>query len=270
MRYRLIKNDKADRPARAKSARGAGFAWFADGSGRRIARHALSALMVLILLMNSFAFAVDDSLEFAGLTTEYDDEIESNAYDGDAEVDLNDGAVDPDVASVDGLDLTLPDDGSAVVTEVNDIRTLTYKLGKKQREIMLSDLMMAFDPPVDMMFVEMVTVLGDMNEDAEPVETPEPTEVPEDYVPEEDPNEELLCVEPLVDDRGRIYDYRITTLKDFDVAGLAVYTEDDMYIIRLTDGKAPEPTPAPTAAPCRQAGCLTGTRPGISAKASIS
>ena len=73
MLNRLNERKMTNGSPRNKTARRARFAVFAGGAGRRFARHLLSAVLVLILLMNTFAFAADDFPEAGGLWIEGDD-----------------------------------------------------------------------------------------------------------------------------------------------------------------------------------------------------
>ena len=204
MRYRMTENGKLQRLAQPNGARQPGAILPGGRSkrrfGKRFARHLLSAFLVLNMLLNSLSFPTLAEDLPMGLSEDAVPELE-NVTLGEELINLN------------------------PVSDVT-LNVFAYELnGEKQ--VLLSSIINEANLPINLKKVEMVAVLG-----ADMVVMPEENqEVPAEW----------LYIEPvkvLVDDVERD-DYSISVLADFVEAGFSVYTENSMYIIKLTNMIAP-------------------------------
>lgn len=121
--------------------------------------------------------------------------------------------VEEDVAALDEFEIGLSGEEA---THTGGPKTYTYEL-EGEKELMLSDILKAIKLDISLKKIVEVTVLGSMEEDVT-------------YLPGTDrAPTELLSVTRLEND------YRVTVLQGFDEAGIAVYTDDGMFVIRFID-----------------------------------
>ncbi|MBQ8080330.1 MAG: hypothetical protein IJ240_00355, partial [Clostridia bacterium] len=172
---------------------------------RGFAKRLFSILLVLSILLNMPAVAVDEAAA-----------VESHSLEIDEGVVIN--AADPEIIESGEVDLELAGDSDIEDYWLED-NTFTFDLGMSQN-VLLSTILAVNELPLDMKWISDVVVLG------APVV---------DEKKRKAQDTEYLSIEPVEED------YMITVLWEFLEAGIAVYTiDDEAYTFKLTNIYDPE------------------------------
>lgn len=204
MNNRVLKTESmgVERRAEARRRGGNRLSWAYLG-------RLLCAILAVSIVLNSFVFTVDDIAVADGLSMgAVDQEYGAFSASDDREIDeLSDFELGGD-ASEDAL--------------IADENTYLYDAGYEE-SYLYTAIAEELELPIEKIEdIEMISVLGSQAEQS----AEEAALSPEDAL-------EALYVEPVLDEEGEVCDYAITALRFFQDAGLMIYTEEEMYVVRL-------------------------------------